>query len=185
MPNHPNLPSGGFPTSTIYTLGTDRGVILIRTHTEGEELFMFAAFVEREQFDVNFHWTSWHPREGATDITHEALIVPLEGQHVLSTSIQHQPAQFHYSEQPQPPQGHAAIPQEENDVAGSTEGIFPADEQGQETESHVTDSGYGSAGSFHEPAVQIAQTQPGTAQGGAQESNTGIQEDAPTMEALD
>ena len=70
-------------------------------------------------------------------------------------------------------------------MAGSTEGIFPADEQGQETESHITDSGYRSAGSFYEPAVQIAQVQPREAQGGVQESNTGIQEDAPTMEALD
>jgi len=70
-------------------------------------------------------------------------------------------------------------------VAGSTEGIFPADKQGQETESHVTDSGYGSTGSFHEPGVQIAQTQPREAQGGVQESNIGIQKDAPAMEALD
>jgi len=70
-------------------------------------------------------------------------------------------------------------------MAGSMEGIFPANKQGQETELHVTDSGYRSAGSFHEPAVQITQTQPGEAQGGVQESNTGIQEDAPTMEALD
>jgi len=77
-----------------------------------------------------------------------------------------------------------SIPEEDSNLAGSTQEIFPADEQGQETESHITDSGYGSTGSFHEPAIQIAEMQLGEAQGEAQESNTGIQEDAPTMEAL-
>jgi len=78
-----------------------------------------------------------------------------------------------------------SVPEENSNLAGSTQGIFPTDEQGQETESHVTDSGYGSAGSFHEPAVQIAEAQPTGAQGGAQEGNTGIQENIPTMEAHD
>jgi len=78
-----------------------------------------------------------------------------------------------------------SVPEEEDNLAGSTEGIFPADKQGQETESHATDSGYGSAGSFYEPAVQVAEAQPTGAQGGAQEGNTSIQENAPAMEAHD
>ena len=184
MSNHPNIPSSGFPTSTIYTLGTDTGVILIRTHTEGDDLHLFSTFIARNQFDVHFHWTSWHPQENATDITHEAIIVPLEGHTVLNETIQHQPGNFHYvPSQQQQPQGHTTIPEENSNPAGSTEGIFPADEQGQETD--VTDSGYGSAGSFHEPAIQIAETQPTEAQGGAQETDTGIQENVPTMETHD
>jgi len=77
-----------------------------------------------------------------------------------------------------------SVPEEDSNPAGSTQGIFPTNEQGQETESHVTDSGYGSTGSFYELAIQVAETQPRETQGGVQESNTGIQKDAPTMEAL-
>jgi len=144
---HPNLPNSGFPTSTTFTLGTESGVILIRAHTTGNQLHIFTASVERENFDINFHWTTWsrQPGNDATDITHEALIVPLDGEeHILRTTVQHQQSQFHYAEPPQSPQqsqGHMTIPQEET---GSEE-------------SHVTDSGYHSSGSYHPPIITEAQ----------------------------
>jgi len=33
MAQHPDLPSQGFPMSTIFTLGTDNGIVLLRVHT--------------------------------------------------------------------------------------------------------------------------------------------------------
>src|SRR4029077_6095556 len=77
--NH-DMPSQGFTTSTIFTLGTEHGVILCRMHTEGDNLFFFGTFVQRGHFDINMHWTTWRPRNSgeAIDIDHEAISVPVD-----------------------------------------------------------------------------------------------------------
>src|SRR4029077_5450101 len=77
--NH-DMPSHGFSTSTIFTLGTEHGIILCRMHTEGDDLYFFGTFVQRGHFDINLHWTTWRPRDSgeAIDIDHEAISVPVD-----------------------------------------------------------------------------------------------------------
>jgi len=53
---HHELPSTGFATSTIFTLGTDDGVILIHMHTDNNQLHFFGTFVRRGHFDITYHW---------------------------------------------------------------------------------------------------------------------------------
>src|SRR3979490_148543 len=79
--NH-ELPNSGFATSTIFTLGTDDGVILIRMHTDNNQLHFFGTFIRRGHFDITYHWTTWRPREtlNAIDIDHEAIMVPVDNE---------------------------------------------------------------------------------------------------------
>jgi len=78
MAQHPDLPNLGFPTSTIFTLGTDNGIILIRVHTEANNLHLFAAFVRRNDFTVRLHWTNWEPGTEETIINHNGIDVPVD-----------------------------------------------------------------------------------------------------------
>jgi len=79
--NH-ELPSTGFATSTVFTLGTNNGVILIRMHTDNNQLHFFGTFIQRGHFDIQFHWTTWRPREtlDAINVNHEAIVVPVNNE---------------------------------------------------------------------------------------------------------
>jgi len=91
MAQHPNLPDSGFPTSTIFTLGTENGIALIRVHTEANDLHLFVAFIRRNDFTVRLHWTNWEPGEEETVINHNGIDVPVDSKEpILSTSIRHQ-----------------------------------------------------------------------------------------------
>jgi hypothetical protein len=91
MAQHPNLPSEGFPTSTIFTLGTENGIALVRVHTEADDLHLFVAFIRRNDFTVRLHWTNWEPGEEETVINHNGIDVPVDSEEpILSASIRHQ-----------------------------------------------------------------------------------------------
>ena len=152
---HPGLLNHGFSTSTIFTLGTAHGVVLIRAHTTDDDLHLFAAFVNERQHDINLHWASFMPRTDATNITHEAIVVPVDGDtRLFHTTIT--PRHLHNPE-PQPAEGGPSN--------NSTVATFPSDEVQQppeeeaestnsSTSTHVTDSGYHSSASFHLPNIQ-------------------------------
>jgi len=94
---HHELPNSGFATSTIFTLGTDDGIILIRMHTDNNYLYFFGTFIRRGHFDVTYHWTTWRPREtlDAIDIDHEAIMVPVDNEDpVLRTHINYKRLPF-------------------------------------------------------------------------------------------
>jgi len=76
--NH-KLPSTGFATSTVFTLGTDNGIILICMYTDNNQLHFFGTFIQCGHFDIQFHWTTWRPREtlDAININHKAVVVQL------------------------------------------------------------------------------------------------------------
>jgi len=135
---------------------TDNGVILIRAHTTNDDLHLFAAFVNERQHDINLHWASFMPGEDATDITHEAIIVPVDD------NVQF----FHTTITPR--SLHNPVPQLAEGSPGnnSTAAIFPEDkiqqppgEEAEDTNSstNVTDSGYHSSASFHLPNIQEAE----------------------------
>ena len=91
MAQHPDLPSQGFPTSTIFTLGTENGIALVRVHTEADNLHLFVAFIRRNDFTVRLHWTNWEPREEETVINHNGIDVPVDSKEpIISASIRHQ-----------------------------------------------------------------------------------------------
>jgi len=91
MEKHPDLPSQGFPTSTIFTLGTENGIALVRVHTEADNLHLFIAFIRRNDFTVRLHWTNWEPGEEETVINHNGIDVPVDSEElILSASIRHQ-----------------------------------------------------------------------------------------------
>jgi len=94
---HHELPNSGFATSTIFTLGTDDGIILIRMHTDNNYLYFFGTFIRRGHFDVTYHWTTWRPREtlDAIDIDHEAIMVPVDNDDpVLRTHVNYERLPF-------------------------------------------------------------------------------------------
>jgi len=102
MSEHHELPSTGFPTSTVFTLGTADGIILIRMHTVDNDLYLFGTFVQRGNFDIGLHWTTWRPRPDgeAIDIDHEAIVVPVDNEEpILRLPVQYQqfqhPPMFH------------------------------------------------------------------------------------------
>jgi len=87
---HHELPSSGFATSTIFTLGTDDGIILIHMHTDNNQLHFFGTFIQQGHFDIGYHWTTWRPRENfdAININHEAIVVPVNNEDpVLRTHV--------------------------------------------------------------------------------------------------
>ena len=91
MAQHPNLPNEGFPMSTIFTLGTENGIALIRVHTEADDLHLFVTFIRRNDFTVRLHWTNWEPGEEETIINHNGIDVPVDSEEpILSASIRHQ-----------------------------------------------------------------------------------------------
>jgi len=97
MAHHHELPNSGFATSTIFTLGTDDGIILIRMHTDNNYLYFFGTFIRRGHFDVTYHWTTWRPREtlDAIDIDHEAIMVPVDNDDpVLRTHVNYERLPF-------------------------------------------------------------------------------------------
>src|SRR3979490_2452092 len=116
MPSvHHELPSSGFATSTIFTLGTDNGIILIRMHTNNDHLHFFGTFVQRGHFDIVYHWTTWKPREtlDAIDIDHEAIMVPADNEDpVLRINVNYERLPF----APHPPQYHPSPPTPFNDL---------------------------------------------------------------------
>ena len=100
--NH-ELPSTGFATSTVFTLGTNNGVILIHMHTNNNQLYFFGTFVQCRHFDVQFHWTTWQPRENldAINIDHEAVMVPVDNKEpILRIPVEYERFPF----APHPPQ---------------------------------------------------------------------------------
>jgi len=100
--NH-KLPSSGFATSTVFTLGTDNGIILIHMHTNNNQLYFFRTFIRHGHFDISYHWTTWRPRENfdAININHEAILVPINNEDpVLRTHINFERFPF----APHPPQ---------------------------------------------------------------------------------
>ena len=152
---HPGLLNHGFSTSTIFTLGTAHGVVLIRAHTTDDDLHLFAAFINERQHDINLHWASFMPRTDATDITHEAIVVPVDSDtRLFHTTIT--PRSLHNPE-PQLAEGSPGN--------NSTTAVFPGDEiqqppeeeaENTDSSTNVTDSGYSSAPSFHLPNIQEA-----------------------------
>jgi len=103
------LPSTGFATSTIFTLGTDNGIILIHMHTDNNQLYFFGTFVQCGHFDIQFHWTTWRPREtlDAIDIDHEAVVVPVDNEEpILRIPVEYERSPF----APHPPQYHPQNP---------------------------------------------------------------------------
>ena len=91
MAQHPDLPNQGFPTSTIFTLGTENGVALVRVHMEADDLHLFVAFIRRNDFTVRLHWTNWEPGEEETVINHNGIDVPVDSEEpILSASIRQQ-----------------------------------------------------------------------------------------------
>ena len=151
MAQHLNLPNQGFPTSTIFTLGTDNGVVLLRVHTEANNLHLFAAFIRRDDFTVRLHWTNWEPEQEETVINHNGIDVPVDSEEpIISASIRHQ-RYYHtgppfHSQPPTEPEssGHLPLyttnpdaPSEEPsplNPAASTTGLYPGSEQHAETE---------------------------------------------------
>jgi len=189
MAQHLNLPNQGFPTSTIFTLGTDNGVVLIRVHTEVDDLHLFAAFIRRDDFTVRLHWTNWEPGQEETIINHNGIDVPVDSEEpIISASIRHQcyyhtgppfhfqpPTETHtepesprhpplYTTNPDPP---SEEPSPLNPVA-STTGLYPGSEQHAETETEPeeenensdTTSQYTDAGLLHrEVLLAIAEAE--------------------------
>ena len=160
MAQHPNLPSAGFPTSTIFTLGTDNGIALIRVHTEEDNLHLFTAFIRQNDFTVRLHWTSWEPGEEETIIHHHRVDVPVDSEEpIISAAIRHQRYEYRGSQfDVQPPTETSTEPQSPRhpplyttnpdtasegttlgehsplNPAASTTGLYPASEQHPETE---------------------------------------------------
>jgi len=155
MAQHPNLPNQGFPTSTIFTLGTDNGIILIRVHTEADDLHLFTTFVRRDDFTVRLHWTNWEPGQEETVINHNGIDVPVDSEEpIISASIRYQRyyhtgPPFHFQPptethtEPESP-GHPPLyttnpdaPSEEPsplNPTASTTGLYPGSEQHADTE---------------------------------------------------
>jgi len=182
MAQHPNLPNQGFPMSTIFTLGMDNGVILIRVHTEADNLHLFAAFIRRDDFTVRLHWTNWEPGQEETVINHNGIDVPVDSKElILSASIRHQRyyhtgPPFHFQPptethtEPESP-GHPPLymtnpdaPSEEPsplNPAASTTGLYPGSKQHAETETEPeeedensnTTSQYTEAGLLHQEVL--------------------------------
>jgi len=99
MAQHPDLPSSGFPISTIFTLGTENGITLICIHTEANNLYLFTAFIRRNDFTVWLHWTSWKPGEEETVIHHHGVDVPVDSKEpIISAAICHQHYQYNGSQ---------------------------------------------------------------------------------------
>ena len=106
--NH-KLPSTGFATSTVFTLGTNNGIILICIHTNNNQLHFFGTFVQRGHFDIQFHWTTWRPRAtlDAIDIDHKAVVVPVDNEEpILRIPVDYERFPF----APHPPQYHPRSP---------------------------------------------------------------------------
>ena len=178
MAQHPNLRSSGFPLSTIFTLGTENGIALVRVHTEADDLHLFIAFIRRNNFTVRLYWTNWEPGEEETIINHNGIDVPVDSKEpIISTSIRHQRyyhqgPPFHFQpptethSEPQLP-GHLPLyttnpdaPLEEHsplNPAASTTRLHPASEQNLRTETEEeeghdhsdTTSQYTDAGLLH------------------------------------
>jgi len=97
MAHYHELPNSGFATSTIFTLGTDNRIILVRMHTDNNHLYFFGTFIRRGHFDVTYHWTTWRPREtlDVIDIDHEAIMVPVDNEDpVLRTRVNYERIPF-------------------------------------------------------------------------------------------
>jgi len=113
---HLELPNSGFATSTIFTLGTNNGIILICMHTDNNNLYFFGPFVQRGHFDITYHWTTWKPREtfDAIDIDHEAIMVPVNNKDpVLRLDVNYERLPFTHHPpryQPRPPTPFNAMP---------------------------------------------------------------------------
>jgi len=140
--NH-ELPSTGFTTSTIFTLGTDNGIILIHIHTDNNYLYFFGTFVQRGHFDVQYHWTTWRPREtqDAIDIDHEAIMVPVDNEDpVIRIPVEYERlpfAPYPLRYQPRPTTPFNIIPADDTSNGSSNETVATP----QETEIiplHVT-----------------------------------------------
>ena len=182
MAQHPDLPNSGFPTSTIFTLGTENGIALIRVHTEANNLHLFVAFIRRNNFTVRLHWTNWEPGEEETVINHNGIDIPVDSEElILSTSIRHQcyyhrGPPFHF----QPPtetessgylpiytMGSETLEKHSSlNPTASTTGLYLASEQPAETETEEenkhsdTTSQYTDAGLHHrEVLIAIAEAE--------------------------
>jgi len=96
------------------------------------------------------------PREDTTDITHKAIVVPVDSDtRLFHTTIAQRPL---HNPEPQPAEGSTG----NNSMAA----VFPEDkiqqppeEEVKDTNSstNVTDSGYHSSASFHLPNIQEAE----------------------------
>ena len=154
MDQHPNLHSDGFPTSTIFTLGTKHGVVLIHMHTTGDNLHFFGTFINQWQHDLNLHWTNFMPGEDTTDITHKSISVPVEDKHpIFRTQISQRPLNTVV-----PPTNPTVPNPEGSSTNNSTSAIFPQDKiiEQQENLPSSPDKGYQSGQSFFKPEVQQA-----------------------------
>ena len=49
-------------------------------HTLEDNLLLFAAFITRNNFDLQLHWTTWEPREDETVINHERVEIPVDNE---------------------------------------------------------------------------------------------------------
>jgi len=139
--NH-ELPSTGFATSTVFTLGTDNGIILICMHTNNNQLHFFGTFIQHGHFDIQFHWTTWRPREtlDTIDIDHEAVVVPVDNEEpILRIPVEYERFPF----APHPPQYHPrnptsyVIPASTTSKSSSNE-TASAPEEPEETPLHIT-----------------------------------------------
>jgi len=139
--NH-ELPSTGFATSTIFTLGTNNGIILICMHTDNNQLHFFRTFVQCRHFDIQFHWTTWRPREtlDAINIDHEAVVVPVDNEEpILRIPVKYEmfpfaphPPQYH----PRNPANHVIPISATSESSGNETAHTP--EEPEETPLHVT-----------------------------------------------
>jgi len=160
--------------STIFTLGTENGITLVRVHMEADNLHLFTTFIRRNDFTVRLHWTNWEPGEEETIINHNGIDVLVDSKEpILSTSIRHQryyhcgpPFHFQPPSEPESPR-HLPLymtnpdtPSEEPsplNPAASTTRLYPASEQHasnqtEEEEEHDnsnTTSQYTDAGLLH------------------------------------
>jgi len=140
---HHELPNTGFATSTIFTLGTDNGIILICMHTDNNHLHFFGTFIQRGHFDVTYHWTTWRPREtfDAIDIDHEAIMVPVDNEDpVLRIPVHYEQVPFtpHPPQyQPRPATPFNIIPADDTSN-GSSSGAIATPQETEITPLHVT-----------------------------------------------
>ena len=131
--------------STLFTLSTENGIILIWMHTTGDDLHLFAAFVSRDNFDLRLHWTMWEPRQDETVIDHEGVTIPVDNEEPIIRAAIRRQRYYHGDPQyrfqpptvptsPEQPPIYAPLPEGASpnssvNPAASTTGLYPPSER--------------------------------------------------------
>ena len=107
-------------------------------------MYLFTAFIERNNFNLWLHWTTWEPRENETVIDHEGVTIPINNEEPIICSAircqcyfyrdpqyRFQPPTIPLSPRQLPvymPMTEEALPNSSINPAASTTRLYPASE---------------------------------------------------------